>query len=165
MHRIAEAAAERTESDLNLVSTLFECPIFVHNSANVRRRDQSLSERLKCALTRRRTTPRRGRREHPAPRHVAARNAVTFTHLFVLDEEPLLAQYGDDELGRTFYNSDLQHPAVLGKHLAGLYRDILAVRAHLLGRKLVVVRPGQHSLAGRDRRGGASSTTSTASGH
>jgi FkbH-like protein len=132
VHQIAEAAAERTESDLNLVSTLFECPIFVHNSANVRRRDQSL------ALT-------RGVRRRAAAvvntrlrAYVAARNTATFTHLFVLDEEALLAQYGDDELGRTFYNSDLQHPAVLGKHLAGLYRDILAVRAHLLSRKLVV---------------------------
>jgi FkbH-like protein len=44
---------------------------------------------------------------------------------------------GDDALGRMFYDADLQHPAALGKHLAGPFCDVLFVQAHLLKRKLV----------------------------
>ncbi|MBP3956205.1 HAD-IIIC family phosphatase [Gemmata sp. G18] len=138
VRRIAEDAAKQTESDLNDLSALFECPIVVHNSAGVRRHEGGALDRVKGLLTRR---VRRGARRIVNTRlqaYVAARNAATFPHLFILDEEPILAQHGDVELGRLFYNSDLQHPAVLGKHLARAYRDFLFVRAHLFGRKLVV---------------------------
>jgi len=39
------------------------------------------------------------------------KNAATFDHLFVLDETELLDRHGESELGRMFYDSDLQHPA------------------------------------------------------
>ena len=37
-----------------------------------------------------------------------------------------------------FYDADLQHPAVFGKHLAEEYRELLDVQCHLLSKKLVV---------------------------
>ena len=41
----------------------------------------------------------------------------------------MLDEYSDDDLGRKFYDADLQHPAVLGLALSGKYRDLLAARA------------------------------------
>ena len=49
----------------------------------------------------------------------------------------MLGAHSADDLGRKFYDADLQHPAVLGLALSGKYSDILAAPG-LLGRKLVV---------------------------
>ncbi len=51
---------------------------------------------------------------------------------------PYLARHGEHDLGRMFYDSDLQHPAAMGKWIAEQYRDVLAVHAHLMKKKLVV---------------------------
>ena len=41
------------ESTLSILASRFECPVFVHNTAMVRRHDGTLRERLKTVLTRR----------------------------------------------------------------------------------------------------------------
>jgi FkbH-like protein len=138
IRRAASDAAAEAEATLDVLSDLFECNIFVHNSANVRRHDGSFKEQAKNLITRR---ARRIARECVNPRlseYVAKRNAATFEHLFVLDETPLLAEQGEQALGQMYYDSDLQHPAAMGKWLAGQYRDIVAAHALLLKRKLVV---------------------------
>ncbi|MCX5662490.1 MAG: HAD-IIIC family phosphatase [Planctomycetota bacterium] len=135
---IVDATMAEVTATIDVIGEVFECNIFVHNSANIRRHEGGAAERIRNALTRR---PRGLVRESINRRlahHVASRNAATFEHLFVLDEADLLNRFSQDELGRKFYGSDLQHPAVLGRHLAAEYRDLLAVHAHLLRKKLVV---------------------------
>ncbi|HZL36814.1 MAG TPA: HAD-IIIC family phosphatase [Tepidisphaeraceae bacterium] len=135
---LVNGALENALATLELIGDLFECNIFVHNSANVRRHDSSAAERLKNAVTWRARNKARRIANARLAEYVSQRNAATFGHLFVLDEAGLLARHGERELGRLFYDSDLQHPAVMGKWLAGEYRDVLAVHAHLLKKKLVV---------------------------
>jgi FkbH-like protein len=135
---VVDATFDATAKTLDLVSELFECAIFVHNSANVRRHDGRAKERVKNRLTR--FIRRRARQQVNArlAAHVAKRNAATYEHVFVLDETRFFAEASEDALGKTFYDSDEQHPAALGKYIAREYRDILHVHAHLVKKKLVV---------------------------
>ncbi|MDB5292093.1 MAG: HAD-superfamily phosphatase, subfamily IIIC/FkbH-like protein, partial [Phycisphaerales bacterium] len=135
---LVDSAMENVVATLDVLSETFECNIFVHNSANIRRHDSSLAERAKNMVTHHARKTARDRANAKLAEYVAARNSATFDHLFILDETALLDRHGENELGRMFYDSDLQHPAAMGKWLAGMYRDVLAVHAHLLKRKLVV---------------------------
>ncbi|MDB5332625.1 MAG: family phosphatase, partial [Phycisphaerales bacterium] len=135
---LVDSAMENVSATLDVLTELFECNIFVHNAANVRRHDASLAERAKNLVTHHARKAARDCANAKLAEYVAARNSATFDHLFVLDETALLQQHGEHELGRLFYDSDLQHPAAMGKWLAGMYRDVLAVHSQLLKRKLVV---------------------------
>ncbi|HWE95435.1 MAG TPA: HAD-IIIC family phosphatase [Tepidisphaeraceae bacterium] len=135
---LVDSAMENVVATLDVLTELFECNIFVHNAANVRRHDASLAERAKNLVTHKARKAARDRANAKLAEYVVARNSATFDHLFVLDETALLNQHGEHALGRLFYDSDLQHPAAMGKWLAGMYRDVLAVHSHLLKRKLVV---------------------------
>ena len=130
---IDEAAAT-----LDVVASLFECPVFVHNSSNIRRHDGSPAERLKNRITLRARSLARGPINEWLPKYIQQKNKSTFEHLHLVDELPISREHGEAELGRYFYNSDLQHPAVMGKHVAALYRDLIAVDVNLGGKKLVV---------------------------
>ena len=138
VRELVDATFDETAKTIDLLSELFECSVFVHNSANVRRHDGRKRERVKNAMTWPVRSRARARMNSRVAEHVAKRNAATFEHLFVLDETPLLADPGEAALGRTFYDSDEQHPAALGKYLAREYSDIFAVHAHLAKKKLVV---------------------------
>jgi FkbH-like protein len=138
INRLVDETMVDTEATLHLLASQFECPVFVHNTVNVRRHDGSPRERLKNILTRR---SRRLASKIVNTRLADAlvrHNATSFEHLFPIDETALLDAYSGDDLGRKFYDADLQHPAFLGLALAGKYRDLLAARAGLLGRKLLV---------------------------
>jgi FkbH-like protein len=135
---LVEAALEGIVPTLDLLSDLFECNVFVHNSANVRRHDGRAMERAKNLITRRARNLARQSVNARLADHVQKRNAATFEHLFLIDESALLDRHGAYELGRMFYDSDLQHPAAMGKWVAGVYRDVLAVHSLLLKKKLVV---------------------------
>jgi FkbH-like protein len=135
---LVDSAVVNVLPTLDLLTDLFECNIFVHNSANVRRHDSRAVERAKNLLTLRARSVARRTVNTRLAEYAQKRNAATYDHLFVLDETALLARHGEHELGRMFYDSDLQHPAAMGKWLAEEYRDVLAVHAHLLKKKLVV---------------------------
>ena len=59
-------------------------------------------------------------------------------NLILFDEAELLDHHGELSLGRTIYASPIQHPAELGRVIAHRYREILAVHADLVGKKVVV---------------------------
>ncbi len=136
--RIADAAIADTQNTLDLLGRVFEVPIFVHNSANIRRHDGTMAERLKNLLTA--PARRKGREIINAwlPTNLERRNESSFRHFFVLDEFALLNSGAEDRLGEYFYNSDLQHPAVLGKAVAPLYETAIVASMQLARRKVVV---------------------------
>lgn len=138
VRRLVDPLLADAMATLDLIADLFECNVFVHNSANVRRHDGSLRERAKNLLTLRVRSAARRLVNRRIAEHVRARNAAGYDHLFVLDEAALLGEHGDGDLGLMYYNSELQHPAALGRWLAAEYRDVIAVHAQLLKRKLVV---------------------------
>lgn len=138
IHAIAQAAVDSATTTLNVLGELFECNVFVHNSANFRRHDGSLAERGKNVLSwRARRTGRRYVNSKLAA-YAAHPPAALAGRLSVFDETELLIRHGETALGRTFYNHDSRHPAAMGREVAQRYRDIAAVQAHLRKKKLVV---------------------------
>lgn len=133
-----DEAMTDVEATLAVLATRFECPVFVHNTVNVRRHDGSLRERIKGVLTRRSRHLARDMINRRIAAALAERNAATFEHLFSINEMELLTRHSEDGLGRLFYDRELQHPSVLGLALSEIYRDLIAAHVLLKGRKLVV---------------------------
>jgi FkbH-like protein len=128
---------EDVERNLDLLPTLFDCPIYVHNTINVVRHDSTLPALAKVAMTRRtrrlaRTSVNRRLAQLVAARRSAANNVI------LLDEVELFERYGEYTLGRTIYATPIQHPAELGRLLAHHYSDIMLAHADLVGKKVVV---------------------------
>jgi FkbH-like protein len=135
---VADSGIAETRKTLELLDVSFEAPVFVHNSANVRRHDNSIGELLKNVLTRR---SRRASREIVnawiAP-FLEELNAKSFRHFFLIDEAALLGSFSERSLGLYFYNSEMQHPAVLGKALAPLYETAILAWTRLAKKKVIV---------------------------
>ncbi|HTT76934.1 MAG TPA: HAD-IIIC family phosphatase [Candidatus Binataceae bacterium] len=138
LRKIAVKAHEETAYNLGLLREMFECPIIVHNTANVRRHDSSFGSRVRNVLT--------YLFRQLVARHANALLESTLKELnrsfarpvLLIDERPLLSEHGDLGLGAKFYDSDLQHPAVFGKMIAPVYRDVIGSAAYLFGRKVIV---------------------------
>ena len=137
-----EAAKSETVSLVRLLAGLFECPIFVHNSANILRHNRSLKQRAKNLLTHRTRRLARESINGWLPACVASINAASCPHVHVLDEAALLRRYSEHQLGGLFYGSELQHPAEFGRVVAKLYEEIVLTHMLLSRKKLVVCGSG-----------------------
>ncbi len=135
--RAADEAFAQVTPTLRMLAERFECPIIVHNTAQVTRVDGT----PRSAARRRLTWP--GRRRVAAALNariaaaVAELNRTTFEHLHVLDETSWRHAFGDARLGRYLHAAEYQHPAVLGQLLADAYVDLIATITGLVDKKLV----------------------------
>jgi FkbH-like protein len=135
---VLSGAKADTLSVMRLLGSLFEAPIFVHNSSGVRRHDGTMRELMKNLLTKRtRSMARRGINEW-LPAQMAAFNRESYPHFFLLDEGGLLRHQSENALGRHFYDVGLQHPAELGRAIAGLYLDVILAQSLLAKKKVVI---------------------------
>ncbi len=134
---VDEALAE-VETTLGALANLFECPILVQNTRMVRRHGESPLEWFKDLATRRARHLIRDRIKPALDNLIKRGNAASFEHLFPLDEFTLLKGVGDYNHGRLVKDSKYQHPSELGRALVDPYRDAIAARRRLLGRKLIV---------------------------
>jgi FkbH-like protein len=135
--RAAAEAFAQVAPTLRLLAERFECPVIVHNTAQVTRCDGSPRSAARRRLTwpgRRRLAGALNARIEAA---VARLNRDTFEHLHVLDETSWLRAFGDARLGRYLHAAEYQHPAVLGQLLAAAYVDVIVTVTTLLDRKLV----------------------------
>ena len=135
---IVEPAKASSASTLKLLGELFEAPIIVHNSANIRRHDRSVKERSKNAATYPARNYSRKLINAWLPGQLEELNTATFRHFFLLDEMALLAKQSEDELGSLFYDSDLQHPAEFGRGIAAIYQDFVTAQALYAKKKVIV---------------------------
>ena len=135
---IADSAKGNCLSTLKLLGALFEAPIVVHNSANVRRHDRSVKERSKNAATYGARNFSRKLINTWLPGQLDTLNATTFRHFFLLDEMCLLKTQSEDELGSLFYDSNLQHPAEFGRGIAAVYQDFVTAQALYAKKKVIV---------------------------
>lgn len=138
LEALAASAKRDIESTLQLLDRLFECPIFVHNSANLRRHDGSPGEIAKTFATKAVRSYARRIINNWLPGYLEQLNARSHQHLFLLDEAALVADASEHHLSRLFYKSDLQHPARFAQALAPLYHDIIMAR-HILAKKKLIV--------------------------
>ena len=135
---MVEPAMEIIGGHLDLIASLFDCPVFVHNSVNVRRHDSTLVDVAKMILswgTRRRVRDEANRQ---LADHVEKVNASTFPHVHVFDEHEFLGKHSEWELGRRYYNSRVQHPTVLSRLIADRYRDLIETLLNFSTKKLVI---------------------------
>ena len=86
VRNLADAALNESLKTAELLTELFECNVFVHNAACVRRHDGAFRERCKNRLTRRIRRIARGQINARLADHVARRNAKGVGSLFVIDE-------------------------------------------------------------------------------
>ena len=138
LNSIVESAKADTHSVMRLLGSLFEAPIFVHNSSGVRRHDGTLKERVKNRFTQRTRSLARRTINPWLAGQIDAMNRESFPHYFLLDEAALLRRHSEYALGRHFYEVGLQHPAELGRAIAGLYLDAILALALLAKKKVVV---------------------------
>ena len=135
---IVASAKTDTLSVMRLLGSLFEAPIFVHNSSGVRRHDGTLKEQAKNRFTQRTRSLARRAINLWLPGQIDAMNRESFPHFFLLDEAALLHRHSEYNLGRHFYEVGLQHPAELGRAIAGLYLDAILALALLAKKKVVI---------------------------
>lgn len=125
-------------SVLQLLDGLFECPIFVHNTANIRRHDGTAVDTAKTIATQWARNYTRKTINRWLPQHLTQLNAKTHQHLFLLDETKLLETHSEYYLSQFFYGALLHHPARFGQALAPLYQDIVTAQLLLANKKVVV---------------------------
>jgi FkbH-like protein len=135
---VASEAFAHVAPTVSLLAERFECPVVVHNTAQVARSDGS----LRSALRRLATLPSRRRLARVLNERIAAAveaaNRATFEHVHVLDETSWIRSHGEAQVGRYLHAAEYQHPAMLGCLLADAYVDVVAVLVELMKKKLVV---------------------------
>ncbi len=138
VHALSGSAIGNVIKTLDVLVDRFDGNIFVHNSIHIRRHDSSLKERVKNLLTWR--VRRAGRRFINArlDEYIRHNHGINSGNLRLFNEMDLLRLHGETQLGKVFYDHDSRHPAAMGKWVSLRYRDLLAVQAHLLRKKLIV---------------------------
>lgn len=135
---IVDKTWEQTRVTLDLLADLFDCPIHVHNSAAVVREEDAVKRQLKLKLTERVRRSARQQMNERLAVYVEQKNAQSYKHLFVVDEDRIAQDFGELRAGAFYHRTALQHPAVFGRILAQRYIDVVFVSAHLLKKKIVV---------------------------
>ncbi len=136
---IAQQAAAETEQVLQMLVDTIDTPhLLVHNTAMVMREKSAWKRYLKHFTTRRVRHLSRQIVNGRLRRYVDARKAG-LPQLHLVSETKHVDERGESPLAAYLYESELQHPAELGKVLARDYRDYCFVAARLLGRKLLVL--------------------------
>lgn len=135
---IVDEAVDSVETQIDLIEDLFDCPIHIHNTANILREGSALKRRMKTTLTRRTRQRAAERVDLRLRQFIKEKNGQSFEHLFLVDEVALARPLDEVALGAYIYWSGLQHPCRYSEVVAAEYADILSVHAHLLGKKLVV---------------------------
>ena len=131
-------AWEDARGTIDVLADLFDCPIHVHNSAAVIREESRAKRLAKAKVTARNRANAREAINTLLPAYLQKKNAESFQHLFLFDEQRLVKAIGEIEAGAFFYKTALQHPAVLGEILSRQYADLIYVNAWLLKKKVVV---------------------------
>ncbi len=138
LRRVTAEAHRQMTPTLRLLCEHFDRNLIVHNTANIRRH-HSVPNYVKgfAGLRARRAAAKQVNAllmpELAACRAIASR-PITF-----IDEMELLAQYGEWDLGRKFYDSDTQHTTAMAEKLSGRYHDMICAAKFLLRKKVVVV--------------------------
>lgn len=132
-----DTAMTEVARNLDALVDLFEAPIYVHNTVNLRRHDPTPPGRLREMITR---SVRRRARQAANDRLVSlleSRRNERGARFILVDEVELARPHSEATLASRFYNSEFQHPAAFGPVIASHYRDIMAAHAGLVSKKLI----------------------------
>jgi FkbH-like protein len=133
--KISWAEAKKT---IEVIADLFDCPTYVHNASFIIRDENSLKRFLKLKLTSNIRNYSKNWLHKKVVRCLETMNSKSFRHLFLFDELKQLESIDELSAGALLYNSNLQHPSVLGMTFAKPYIDIIYATSVFRKKKLVV---------------------------
>jgi FkbH-like protein len=138
LRNLAGDAHRQIVSTLRLLSEEFDCNVFVHNTANIRRHSESFTSYAKSFVTSHARKTAAKEANALLAHEVADRNLLVPKPVVVIDELELVKKYGELRLGKKVYDSEPQHPTMMALRLADTYRDIISTAKFLIGKKVIV---------------------------
>jgi FkbH-like protein len=138
LRNLAGDAHRQIVSTLRLLSEEFNCSIFVHNTANIRRHSDSFASYAKSFVTSHARRIAAKEANALLAHEVSDRNMLVPRPVVVIDELELMSKFGELSLGKKVYDSEPQHPTVMALRLGDTYRDIVSAAKFLLGKKVIV---------------------------
>jgi FkbH-like protein len=139
LRALAAEAHGQMVPTLRLLRETFECNVFVHRTANIRRHEGMIGSYAKQWGTRWARSFTGREVDALLDKEMLALNAEAGRPVVAIDEMALKRQFGEMALGTKFYSSEPVHPTVLSLKLAEVYRDLIGAVSGLTGRKVVVV--------------------------
>jgi len=115
-----------------------ECDVFVHNTSNLIRSENTLKDRVKFLATSRARKLSRDAVNARIAQLIEQCDQTAFGSVLLIDETLLAGKVGEWRASQYFHKSALQHPARLGALLAEVYADIIFVESWLKPVKVVV---------------------------
>jgi FkbH-like protein len=134
---IVNATKVDIKSTLGMLQRLFQCPIFVHNTANLRRHDGTWRDRLKTIVTWPIRAFTRQQINVWVATYLEGLNSGSQRFL-LLDETAILKDNSELQLSRYFYHNGLQHPAHFGRAIAPVYEEAIFTQAVLAKKKVII---------------------------
>ena len=123
---------------LDCIVENFECDVFVHNTANLIRSENTLKDHTKLFATSKARKLSRDTINAQILNMVKQSDQEAFGSVCQIDEMRIVESIGEWEASQYFHKSGLQHPAKLGASLANVYADIIFAQAYLKPIKLIV---------------------------
>lgn len=126
------------EKIANRLTTTFDCPIYIHNTACIIRETSKVKSILKLLLT---CSTRKSAMKIIDTRlksYIESSNKTYSKQCHLFDELKYFDQFSSFALGQYLYRSPLQHPTKLGMILAEEYNHILYVLSYLVDKKMIV---------------------------
>jgi FkbH-like protein len=130
---------DRIGKRVRLLADLFDCSIYVHNTAAVIRAGNDTKRMIRSAATRYKRQRIRNKIAEFLTKLVAEINAASFEHLYIVDEASAVCDlYDDTSLGRFIYYVPAIHPAELSVVVAMQIARYVSASLRLTGKKVVV---------------------------
>lgn len=130
---------DRIAKRVRLLADLFDCNVYVHNTAAVVRASSDVKRRMRSAATRYKRERVRSKIADFLTMLVAEINAASFEHLYIVDEASAVHDLHDDvSLGRFIYNVPAVHPTELSVVVARQVAHYVSAALRLAGKKVIV---------------------------
>jgi FkbH-like protein len=135
---VVARSIETVARTIDLLSDVFECPIFVSNASTLQRGETYLRRAVKAMATQRTRARARAMANAWLPRYLERKNRDTFRHLFLVDEAAVApTEAVQRELGAYLYTTSGLHPTRFSRRLAAEIAEQVQAAA-LCTRKLVI---------------------------
>jgi FkbH-like protein len=130
---------DRIDKRVRLLADLFDCNIYVHNTAAILRASNDTKRMIRSAVTRYKRKRIRNKTADFLTKLVAEINAASFEHLYIVNEASAVRDsYDDASLGRFIYYAPAIHPTELSVVAAMQVARYVSASLRLAGKKAIV---------------------------
>ena len=130
---------DRIGKRVRMLAELFDCNIYVHNTAAAVRASSYLRRMIRSAATRYKRERIRSKIADFLAKLVAEINAASFEHVYIVDEASAVRDsYDDASLGRFIYYVPAIHPTELSVVVAMQIARYVSASLRLAGKKAIV---------------------------